>query len=72
MTCRMNLAYECDCCGQCRGRAYASLPPEERPGAVFCDCCGSYIPDRYWNLNGEIIGECCIEDYLDREAVVLT
>ena len=27
-----------------------------------CDCCGCAISDRYWNINGEIYCEECLND----------
>lgn len=69
MICRLNFGYECDCCGKCRNQGYWNMAPEDRPDAVFCDECGKYIPDQYWKLNDEIIGSCCIDQYLEKEAV---
>lgn len=71
MICRWNHADECDCCGQCRKpvRSYDD-ETEERPEDVICSECGYRISGQYWVLEGETVGDCCIEDWLDRMAVL--
>lgn len=75
MFCRLNFGYECDCCGKCRSREVPEddmeIPPENRPGAVVCHECGKRVVSQYWIINEQVIGLCCIDAYLDREAVLI-
>ena len=33
-----------------------------------CDCCGNAISDHYWNINGEIYCEECLNDKFMHDA----
>lgn len=41
---------------------------KEKAKLPHCDCCGCVIYDHYWNINGEIYCEDCLNDEFRRDA----
>lgn len=47
---------------------YDSEQAREEARLPHCDCCGNVIRDHYWNINGEIYCEDCLNDNFRHDA----